>query len=109
MVEVVPEAFVDAFSCVVLDVPGAHAFGFDRVFGNAPRVEADVCVYLEITEVVGLADWAVCFLFCWVRVVQALVDEPEICQHREESACPPLFFLWDLEVSDDLGDQGVAA
>ena len=109
VVETVPEAFADAFSCVVLHVPGAHAFGFDRVFVNTPRVEADVCVYLEITKVVGLADWAVCFLFRWVRVVQALVDEPEICQHREEGVCPPLFFLWDLEVSDDLGDQGVAA
>ena len=35
VVEAVSEAVVDAFSCVVLDVPGAHAFGFDGVFGNA--------------------------------------------------------------------------
>ena len=109
VVETVPEAFADAFFCVVLHVPGAHAFGFDRVFGNAPRVEADVCVYLEITKVVGLADWAVCSLFRWVRVVEALVDEPEVCQHCEEGVCPPLFFWWDLEVLDNSGDHGVAA
>ena len=108
VVEAVPEAFVDAFSCVVLDVPGAHAFGFDRVFLNIPRVESDVCVNLEITKVVGLADWAVCFPFFWVLMVQALVDEPEICQHCEEGVCPPLFFRWDLEILDNSGDQGVA-
>ena len=69
VVETVPKTVADAFDCVVLHVPGAQASGVERVFLNISGVVADVRIDLEVAEVVGLADWALCFPILWVLVV----------------------------------------
>ena len=70
-------------------VTGAHSFRvnppvlFDSgglVVGGLP-IGADVRVGLKVVEIGGVTDGAEGFLFCFIVVVERLVNEPEVCQH----------------------------